>query len=253
MAVRPFPAEPWRRKGIVILEQHDVERCHYEEDGNALLLDEEIYVLEFPIQDSNPATQNLVDSGLVRPGTVLVQSPFDKDVYEDVAEATQRFALAKHMYFSTFCMYLGAREVTIEQIELRRVSGKTTLNLKGGIPALSGDLSAKSEEIDAFRSQLTLRDSFTGGQADLQAAEELLRRRGLFGDANLRTLLDMRRASSPNQIVSRTITLNLSNEVKRNLGVIGRLKIAKFIKLEADFGRAVREQSEYTVTVQVIF
>jgi hypothetical protein len=95
-------------------------------------------------------------------------------------------------------MYLGAREVNIDQIEIRKISGKVTLDLKGGIPKLSGNLSAKSEEIDAFRSQLTLRDTFTGGQADLHAAEELLRRIGLFGDANLRTLLDMRRANTPN-------------------------------------------------------
>ena len=59
--------------------------------------------------------QDLVDSGLVRPGAVLIQSPFDKNTYENSMQAVERFALEKHLHFSTLCMYLGAREVTVEQ------------------------------------------------------------------------------------------------------------------------------------------
>jgi hypothetical protein len=253
MATGYFPAEPWRRKGIIVLDEQEIERCEYESEGAALLLNEEVYILKFPVQDDNPVIQDLEVSGLINPGAVLAQSPFDKDIYKDIAQAPRQFALAKHVYFSTFCMYLGAREVNVEQIESREISGTKTLNVKGGVTQYAGDLSAESEELEALRSQLTLHDTFTGGDADVDAAEELLRQKQLLGDVNMSSLLEMRRANTPSQLVSRTLKINLSSEAKRNLTVIGRLGVPGFINLEADYKRIVREQTEFTQTVQVIF
>ena len=257
---KPFPEDAQKRKGIVVLSQSEIDRCRYEDGGSALLLNEEIHVLEFPVRDSQKIIQDILDRGLVRRGAVLVQSPFDRDRYEDAAQAKELFALAKHMHFSAFCMRLGAREVSIEQIQLSKASETRTWSVEGDAKikrvGAAIDTLVKQDELDAFRSQLTLVDTFEGGQADLKAAEELLRRTNLLGDPNMAGLLDIRQSGS-NQLRSRTLTLNLSSETKRNLSVIGKLtaKLPPFIEieLEADYKRAVREQSEYTLTVKVRF
>lgn len=256
MTDKPFPEDAQRRTGIIVLGQSEIDRCHYEPGGSELLLNEEIHILEFPVQSSHRIIRDIVDRGLVRRGVVLVQSPYDTHVYEDATEARESFALAKHMYFSQLCQLLGARQVRIEQIQWRKASGTKTVNVEGGVQigkvGGSGDITMKQDELEAFKSQLNLADDFEGGQVHLREAEELLRQTRLFGDPNMSGLLDMRRPEH-NQLKSRTLTLNLSSETKRNLSVIGKLDIPLFIKLEADYKKVMHEQSEYSLTLTVTF
>lgn len=255
MAAGSFPADPSSRKAILVLQQHDLERCAYEPDAAKALLDEEAYVLQFPVQEKDGmpvALKNIIDAGLARRGGVLVQSPYDSDAYEDASLAAQRFALAKHMYFSMLCMHLGAKEVSVEQIDLRTCEGNTTLNVSGDRVDGSAQTTINSHELENFRAQMNLRDEFVGGDPDVVAAERLLRRTGLWAEPNMRTLLEMRREGS-NQLLTRKLKLSLSSEAKSNLNVVGRLKIPAFVKLSGEYGKVVREQCDYTLTVLVRF
>jgi len=255
MAAGSFPADPGRRRAIVVLQQHDIDRCAYEPGAAQALLDDEAYVLQFPLRAASEmpaALRNIVDSGLARPGGMLVQSPYDPDHYEEASLASRRFALAKHTYFSTFCMYLGARSVSVEQVDLRTNTGKTTLDIKGERPVGSAQVTVESSDLENFRAQMHLLDEFTGGSADLGAAERLLRRTGLWSDPNMRTLLEMRRDGT-NQLTTRRLVLSLSSEAQSNLNVVGRLKIPAFMKLSAEYDRVVRERHDYTLTVLVKF
>lgn len=219
------------------------------------MLDEEAHVLQFPVRahdDAPTALRNIVDAGLARPGNVLVLSPYDADTYEEAALAPQRFALAKHMYFSTLCMHLGAKEVVVEQIELRTRSGKSTLEVKGERMGAGAQGTVGAEDLEKFRAQMNLRDEFEGGRADVVAAERLLRSTGLWADANMRTLIEMRREGA-NQLKTRKLVLSLSSEAKSNLNVVGRLRIPAFVKLSAEYDRVVKEQQDYTLTVVVKF
>ena len=93
---KTWPEEPHRRKTVLVLNEQDIDALDYEEGGADLLLNEEIYILSSSLKESNPVIQNLVDSGLVQPNAVLIQSPFDKNIYENSMQALQRFALDKH-------------------------------------------------------------------------------------------------------------------------------------------------------------
>jgi hypothetical protein len=255
MATGSFPDDPSRRKAILVLQQHDIEKCAYEPGAAQALLDEEAYVLQFPLraQGEVPAAlRNITDAGLARPGNMLVQSPYDANTYEEAALAPQRFALAKHMYFSTVCMHLGAKEVIVEQIDLRTRSGKSTLDVKGERFRGSAQVTVEAEDLENFRAQMNLRDEFEGGPADVVAAERLLRSTGLWADANMRTLIEMRREGG-NQLKTRKLVLSLSSEAKSNLNVVGRLRVPAFVKLSAEYDRVVKEQHDYTLTVVVKF
>lgn len=251
-----FPDDPSRRKAILILKQHDIEQCAYTPGAMQLQLDEEAYVLQFPIRSQGEvplALQNIFDAGLARPGSILVQSPFDAESYEEASLAPQRFALAKHMYFSTLCMYLGAKEVSVEQIDLSTRAGKISVNSKGERLGGSAQVSVKAEELKRFCAQMNLRDEFEGGHPDIAAAEKLLRRTGLLADPNMRTLLEMRRDGMNNQLLTRKLTLSLSNEAKSNLNVVGRLKVPEFVTLSVEYDQVVKEQHDYTLTIIVRF
>jgi hypothetical protein len=255
MTTGSFPNDPGSRKAILVLQQHDLEKCAYEPGAAQSLFDEEAYVLQFPVRPQGEVSQalrNIVDAGLARPGSMLVQSPFDPDTYEEASLAPQRFALAKHMYFSMLCMYLGAKEVSVEQIDLRTRTGKTSVDVKAERLGASGQVSIEAEELERFRAQMNLCDMFTGGPPDIAAAERLLRRTGLLVDSNMRTLIEMRR-DGMNQLLTRKLTLSLSNEARSNLNVAGRLKVPKFVTLSVEYDRVIKEQHDYTLTVVVKF
>lgn len=248
-----WPNEPNRRKTILVLTQKDIDALHYEEGGADLLLNEEVCILPSSLQKKNAVVQGLIDSGLVRPGAVLIQSPFDKNRYEFSTQAVERFALDKHLHFSTLCMNLGASEVTVEQVEWKNredkkiYSHQADLTMEG-----SGEIKIEGEELASFCDKLVLHDKFQGGLPDLQAAEEHLRRTGLSSDAEMRSLIDLRRNSN-NLLASRELQLNLTSEVKRNYHVLAKLNLPAYISVEAGYDRHVREQTEFTLTIKVDF
>lgn len=250
-----FPNDPSSRKVVLVLKEHDIERCGYEPDAARVLTDDETYVLQFQHRyhgDVPIALQNIIDAGLARHGNILVQSPYDTDSYEEISLAPQRFALTKHMYFSMLCMHLGAKEVVVEQIELRTRSGKSKLNVEGGRLGGSTQMEFVDEELENFRSQMNFSDKFVGGLPDPTSAEQLLKQKGLFADPNMRTLVEMRRDGT-NQLKTRKIVLHLSSEAKSNFNVVGRLNVPKFINLTADYDRVLKEQHDYILTVEVRF
>lgn len=253
MADNTWREEPYRRKTVLVLNQSEVDSLDYKEGGAELLLNKEVYILPFSVQQSNSVVQDLIDSGLARPGTVLIQSPFDKDRYQNSTQAVEHFALDKHTYFSTLCRYLGARKVTVEQIDFKKTEDREIWSLKSEVSMKgSGDVKIKNEELASFQSKLTLEDRFEGGSPDVPAARELLRKTGLLGDANMSSLLAMRQ-NPDNLLTSRELQLNMTTETQRNLNVLANLNVPAYLSLEAGYDRHVREQTEFTLTIKVDF
>lgn len=247
-----WPNEPHRRKTVFVLNQPEIDALEYRDGGAELLLNEEVYILPSSSKQSNSVVQGLFDSGLARSGAVLIQSPFDKDLYEDSKQAVERFALDKHLYFSALCNHLGASKVTVEQVEYKNAKVKETVFVEGNVLGRGVEGKKENEELTSFSNQLNLTDEFKGSSPNVPAAKEFLKQKGLLGDANMRSLLEM--CQNPNnQLMSRKLRLNMTSEVQRNLNVLVRLDIPTFLSLEADYDRHVREQTEFTLTINVEF
>jgi hypothetical protein len=250
-----FPHEAEARRAVLVLKELDIEMCSYEPGAAKALLDEEAYVLQFPVRvqgECHAALQNILDSGLARPGSMLVQSPYDADTYVEASQAPQSLALAKYMYFSTLCMHLGAKEVSVVQIDLRTRTGKTSIDAKGERVGVGVEGSVERDELEKIRSKISLSDEFTGGAPDIAASERLLKRTGLWSDSNMRALIEMRREGS-NQLMSRKLLLHLSSEAKSNLNVVSRINVPACVQISADYKKATSEQHDYELTVFVRF
>jgi hypothetical protein len=189
---------------------------------------------------------------MARPGEILVQSPFDPDVYVPAALAPERFALDKHMNVSMLCQLLGAKSFQVEQIDLRTSSGKATLVLKASKAGGGVGSSIEREQLETFKNQMSVSMTFAGAPPDIQAAEYLLRKTGLWSDPKLQALLEMRRGRS-NTLLSHKIILSLSNEVQSNLNIATRAKIPNFVNVSAEYRKSVQNRNEYTVTMDMEF
>lgn len=253
MTGNTLPDEPSRRKIMMVLKPEDIEALRFDKDGPDLLLNEEVHILSSQPSKPDLDVQRLIDQGLVKSGAVLVQNPFDKSLYQDKSEAVEQFALDKYLHFSTLCGLLGAREVETKQIRQKKRKRETTLSVEGGVPEVGVEGSRDSKELESFRSQLTLKDEFEGGEPDTEAAAELLQRTGLSGDPNMSGLLRIFQGQKI-RIKSRTLELSLTTEVNRNLKVLANLKVPKFLaSLEADYDSKVQEQTDYTLNISVKF
>jgi len=255
MSTGAFPLNPDNRRAIVVLQEHEIEKCAYEKCSGGILVDSEAYVLQFPVSDRPnmpQALQNILDMNQARPGSTLIQSPFDLDVYEEVSSAPQQFALAKHMYFSILCKHLGAREVIVEQVDMKTSSAMHGIEVKGNKNGCVAGADIKKTECEKLRAKMSLHDKFTGGPPDLEKAEQLLRGKKLIADSNMRSLIEMRRDGA-NQITSRELVLSLSSEANNNLKVVGKLKVPGFIKLSTSYESVLNNLFEYTLTVKVEF
>lgn len=252
MSIRKLPGEPWQRKAILVLGQHDLQKCAYEDDGDTVLLNEEVFALAFPVQDDNPIALALARSGLARPGALLLQNPYDHDLYEDAMDASRRFALAKFTVFSQLCMHLGARAVSVKSVEVRTTNTKNEFAIGAGYKGVDGKVKTSFDAFERLTAEMSLEDHFVGGPADIPGAQALLGRTAMHADPVARTLVEMRQVSS-NSLAQRTLTLDLSSETRRTIAIATSVKVPKFIKLQADYKRVATEHLDYSVRFDVRF
>lgn len=236
---------------MLVLEQHDIDKLHHQGDTE-IFGDPHTHVittLERP-EPNEQALTTIVGAGLDNAGTVLVQSPFDPDVYIDAEQAAEQFALTKQILFLNFCQLLGARRVSVQQITTEDRDRSETFKVEGGRAEIAVSVEAGRNESQKLAARLSLLDEFEGGLPDLVAAEEFLRVNRLAGDQVMRSLLQARGAQ--NAIRRRTVTINLSSEARNSLSVVGKLQIPA-VHLSCDYKKVASERKTYEIQMEVEF
>jgi hypothetical protein len=255
MNTEDFPIDPYKRKVILVLTQYELEKSRYEPGAANALLNSEFHVLSFPvlINERTPdVLRDLVTSKIVRPGTILIQNPYDDDNYVEASSAVKKFALEKYFHFCNLCRHLGARQVDILEADNTVRYNETEIGLKIKSNGGSGGLSSESESLESLKAEMELRCTFDGGEPDLDAAQKLLRKKGLLADTGMQSLIDMRTGGS-NQLKTRRLILNLANESKSSLKILGHMQVPAYIKVDCDIKSIASEKHDYKLTVEVLF
>jgi hypothetical protein len=110
----------------------------------------------------------------------------------------------------------------------------------------------RSTEFDRITSELTFVDTFSGGDADIPAAEALLRKTGLQGDPAMTSLLEMRKHKA-NPVLRRELSLNLSSETRRSLSLLTNVWLPNFVEVGIDLRSFCSTQVEHILKMSVIF
>ncbi len=242
---------PKKRKAILVISPDELERLEYIPEGNELLLNEQVYLLVPSYVTTSNLEEKLDGSGLLEPENLLIQSPYDTSDYVIIDKASSTFALTKYLHFTTLCGLLGAREVTVEQIEVKTLAGKQIF--KGSIDSqyADGSIEAVNRTVEEIRNKIKLQSKFDGGEPDLEAAEAHLRQYKLLNDISMKSLIDQRKGKNP--LKSREITLSLSEESKRNLQVVTDIKVPVYANLQAQIEKVRKEVYEFTLMIRVEF
>lgn len=250
MGIGEIPRLPAKRRVLVMVDEHELERLEYE-GGAKVLFDNESCVVNVEDPPSSTIIDDLEGMNLLAPGQVLVQNPYLPDRYVPLVTATADIATSKHHLFTEFCFLLGAKSVAIEQLE--EISGAETkvFKAKAGGWGTSGKLSAEHEQTKRLAQQLKVNASYSGGEPDLEAAEQFLRRHRLLGDQHLESLLGMRRHKG-NSVLEHKVNISLTDEARTNLKVAAKLSTPAF-SFSADIERATSQNVEFRLALKVTF
>lgn len=258
MGTGKIPEDPERRRALVVLEDHDVEECDLDSKGRRFLDSAEVHVLVWPCrEDLGPLKRTLASRELLRPGSVLIQSPFDLESYVLESQAIERFSLVKYAAYSRICAALGARVVEVVQIERQSGSVRTSIRLDGEMPIVAGaKVAGAVEELKKMEASLSLRDEFVGKSPNIARAERLLADYRLRGDGVITSLIDQRR-DRHNPIRVREVRTNLVAETRTNLDIVASLQLPSFLELPssvgAAFNRVRSDVREFCLTLRVTF
>ena len=254
----PWPLNPARRKVIFVLTEDDIRGLENEVEGNKLLMNEEVYIMPSHSSDPSPEAKNMIAQGLVTAGTVLIQDPFDKDIYHRAPEAINQIAQEKWLHFSTLCGYLGARKIEVKTIRVQDKNGDFEFNLEGDVIKLvKGQLNTQKTSHYSFLESMFLDVEFEGGDPDIHAAHEFLQNNGLIQEIIMRNLLNQVKISN-NKTTSFIFKLDLTNEAHQNFKILAGLgvtikKLKLPISLEAKYTKTTYEKTKYTLRISVKF
>lgn len=211
-----LPTDPSARRVIVAIPHNKVPSCA------GLLNESGVAVMPFPIDRDDALACAVAQQAVLSGSAVLVQSPFDPDHYVAEEDARDAFAREKHGIFAELCALLGAVECCSEEQIDNEHQRRTSV--KGGVEAgvYGGDAEYRTNAHDATRSMWNQRWEFSGGQADLVSARELLRRRGLEREPTMCALIATR--TNSNNLLKHELNLDLLSESKNQMDVIARLK-----------------------------
>jgi len=258
VATGKIPLDHGARRVMLVLDENTINECLYdlEPDAKGFLFDPQSHVLQYPLTVDEPdsqALQNIIDADLLRPGAVLLQSPYDRNAYVDLSQATDQFAIEKLRHFSRLCQYLGARDVTVEQVEVSKDSSSEVYELHGKAPVAKLDVKFENKVGNSLARKFSINASFRGGKPNTEAAEKYLRGKQLWGDVVMRSLVEQC-ADEDNQILEQKVVISLSSESKRSLGVVAKLNLpAKGLGLTTSYLASAHSIEEYLLTLTVKF
>jgi len=243
---------------MLVLDENTINSCRYDlaPADRQFLFDSQSHVLQYPLAVDEPDSQalrNIVDADLLKPGSILVQSPYDRDSYVELPQADDHFAVEKLRHFSRLCQLLGARSVTVEQIEISTESSSELYKMNGKTSVVVADLKVDSQRGSSLARKFSINTSFRGGSGDTVAAEKYLRSKQLWGDIVMRSLVEQC-ADESNRILEQNVTISLSSESKRSLAVVAKMNLPVHgLGLGASYLASAESNQEYVLTLKVSF
>lgn len=247
------PAES--RRGIIVVTRSQRDILRRDDQGIDIIEDPEILTLTFDPREDGGIVDNLRRHGLYRVGQVAIQSPYDAHIYSAPENALENFAREKALTFITLAKMLGARTVTVSNVQLVEAGQKTHVDGEVGLAAGALGATASSRLEERIESSLKGEHLFTGGDADFGAAEELMTRAALWGDPTFRHLVDLRRGH--NSLRRHEVVINGTHEATKNLDIgvrvsapMSKLRLAG---LSGDFKQEVSHRYQVEIKSVVEF
>ena len=217
-----------------------------------------LVVVDLFREEPDPLLASLIDDDALKPGVVLVRSPFHPERYANEKEAELVFEREKLHLFSELCKLLGATRVTSDSgsllVQQKEATAKAKVEAKiaktlGKLSPLQAQTSVSFDELQEWKSRLGIDDAYPGGPPDIAAAHEFLQRHGLK-DPEIRSLVEARTGQNP--LKERTLTLSYEGRKDKNLNLAAEVRLPTAV-VEGQFRRDYSTRHRVELTLHVEF
>lgn len=203
---------------------------------NETELDTKIIKLPLQSEDVDKLVKHAHPSE-IRPGNIIVKPDYS-DKFMSVDSFAASHAERKYRLWVLLCVALGARRVSVTNIEEVSLEmedmSSTSAQVDATSPVAKGEASFKSvqsgQNDDARKSIMNIKVEASGGDPDVAAAERILSEHGLHNDDMFRRMYDMRCLKN-NSVSKQDFSLDLSTDVKRVFDSSLKAKITAMSKL----------------------
>jgi len=250
-----FQEAPSRRRVLIVLPDDDYgQLLHHDE--KEILQQAQVNVIrydDFLSGDIDHGILARLDAqNLIGPGKVLVQDPFSHDIYYEQAEALRKIALRKHLLLSSVCQILGARSLSVRDINVSIDQSVKGAEFRVSAPGRDGEASVQEKLKKKISEEVRLEELWEGGEPDVFRARAYADRYGLSADANILNLIDMMEVSA-NKLKKRELVFNASSEANRNLSICGNLGLNKIASLKASYSVESSISQDVKLTIEICF
>lgn len=248
-----LPQAPSARRLIVALNVVDYDRLDLE-DSRSLTSRADVTIVnaDTAAQHGEGLVARLSDRGLLRPGRILVQSPFQVDEYADAEQAPDAFAMDKVTRMSTLASLLGAKSLQLTSVSEENTNTRWEANADAqrvGIKlGAKGDRTAAA----AFARKVRFEDTFAGSEPNIEGAYEHLRSCNLDGDRELLSLIEARSVVN-NSHAKRVFSVDLSTESDIRLNLAAEVSALPFLKGKATFVSTSKSRAHYRVEYTITY
>lgn len=203
---------------------------------------------------SNETVAELIQRGQLKPGSVLVLSPFGTGRYADEFDAELVFEHEKLQLVSRLCQLLGAIRVKSDaetfRLETQSTRAKAKVGKKVGrvrVAGVEGQVDLKIDE--EWKQRLVIDDHYPGGQPDIAAAEAFVLQHNLE-DPLIRSLVEARGAANP--LSERNLTVTFEGRRDANLNVAAAVHLPQ-VSVEGEMSRQTSTRRRISLSVAITF
>ncbi|QTX22460.1 hypothetical protein [Comamonas aquatica] len=172
-----------------------------------------------------------MSSSDIRAGEVMVRAPYI-DQFIPLDAFTEDCAVEKYRLWVQLCLALGAKSVSITNIEEITIESdaksELSASISGKAPLIEGEAGFKKTDSEQHRqarqSIMRLNAVAEGSEPNLVEAERILKRHGLQGDNMFRSIFDMRSVSS-NRLTKQEFSLDLTSDIKKVMNASLKAKV----------------------------
>jgi hypothetical protein len=212
----------------------------------------EFLVLDGASSFASAIADSIRDQYALESGALLIQNPYDTSTYFREDEAVAQIALQKTLRIAQVCHLLGSTSLTVKQISSATDERQKHSGASGGAKGIMGRLSGDSKAVREIRQRIALRDTCSGGEPDIQKAEEYLLSQRLSNDTMLTNLVEAR-AVTNNTLKSRTLTIDATKEARSSLDIAAKVSAAVVDDMGGKGGKSAREFEQVNVEYEVVF
>lgn len=196
----------------------------------------------------------------IRVGNVLAKTGYT-DQFGPIDAFAEDHAVRKYRLWVQLCIALGAKKVSIDNVEDVLIESRSKLDLDANI---AGESLLGGAELGASHSANKLNDEInkkimgltaeaTGGAPDLVVAEDMLKQYGLFTDDMFKNIFELRKIAS-NHLIKHEFTLDLTKDMKRMFDSSTKAKLSamsKMYKGKADISVASNSLENSRVAIKL--